>query len=91
MNSVWRVEFDDRASRELKDLGPSAERQIVRYLLKQLATTADPRRFGKPLAGHLHGTWRWRVGNYRILGEIHHGLLVVLVIRVGHRKDVYDF
>lgn len=90
MKSVWRVEFDERARRELKNLGPSTERTIVSYLLKRLATEADPRRFGKPLAGYLHGTWRWRVGDYRILGEIHEGLLVVLVVRVGNRKDVYD-
>ena len=90
MNSVWRVDFDDRASGELKNLGPSAERLIVRYLMKRIATSSDPRRFGKPLGGNLHGVWRWRVGDYRILGEIHESQLLVLVVRVGHRKDVYD-
>ena len=90
MNSAWRVDFDERASRELRNLGPSAERLIVRYLLKRVAASSDPRRFGKPLGRDLHGVWRWRVSNYRILGEVHENLLVVLVVRVGHRKDVYD-
>jgi mRNA interferase RelE/StbE len=91
VNSAWRVEFDDRAARDLKAIGPSAERAIVRYLLKRIATTADPRRFGKPLGGELHGFWRWRVKDYRIVGEIHDRVLLVLVVHVGHRKDVYDF
>jgi mRNA interferase RelE/StbE len=91
VSSAWRVEFDDRAARDLKSIGPAAEREVVRYLLKRIAGPADPRRFGKPLGRDLHGLWRWRVLDYRIIGEIQDGVLLVLVVRIGHRKDVYDF
>lgn len=91
MSSVWRVELEEAAGRDLKGLGPSAATQVVRYLREKLATTENPRRFGKSLGGKLHGLWRWRTGDYRIVGRVEDRVLVVHVIRVGHRKDVYDF
>ena len=50
----------------------------------------DPRRFGKALKANLAGLWRYRVGDYRVLCELRDNELVVLVIAVGHRRDVYD-
>ena len=90
MSSAWRVELDEAAQRDLNKLGPSTARQIARYLREKLATPENPRRFGKPLSGKLHGLWRWRAGDFRILGRIEVDVLVVFVIRVGHRKDVYE-
>jgi mRNA interferase RelE/StbE len=87
---AWRVELDEAAQRDLKKLGPSTARQIARYLREKLATPESPRRFGKPLSGKLHGLWRWRAGDHRILGRIEDHVLVVFVIRIGHRKNVYD-
>lgn len=90
MSLVWRVEVDERAGRELAKLGSRAAVQIARYLREKLATAESPRRFGKPLRGNQHGLWRWRAGDYRILGRIEEDVLIVFVVRVGHRKDVYD-
>src|SRR3984885_46335 len=52
---VWRVEFDADAVRDLRKLGATAERAILRYLRQRIATSDDPRRFGKPLTGDLKG------------------------------------
>ena len=49
-----------------------------------------PRRFGKPLRAELAGLWRYRVGDYRLLCQIKDKILLVLLISVGHRKNVYD-
>jgi mRNA interferase RelE/StbE len=86
----WRVEFDRDAARELRRLGTEAQRLILRYLRKRIATGNDPRRFGKPLLGDLKGLWRYRVGDYRIVARIEDDRLVVLVVKVGHRLNVYD-
>ena len=85
----WVYRFDERALKELKKLGRQAQRDIVAYLDERVAGDADPRRFGKGLRADLVGLWRYRVGDYRILCQIKDEQLLVLVVAVGHRKDVY--
>jgi len=87
---VWRVEFDRDAARDLRKLGATAGRAILRYLRERIATSEDPRRFGGPLTGDLKGLWRYRVGDYRVVASIEDDRLVVLVVTVGHRREVYE-
>jgi mRNA interferase RelE/StbE len=87
---IWRVEFDRDAARDLRKLGAEAERAILRYLRQRIATSEDPRRFGRALTGDLKGLWRYRVGAYRIVAAIEEDRFVVLVVTVGHRREVYD-
>ena len=87
---TWSVEFDDAAAKELHKLDRQAQQEILRYLRERIATDEDPRRFGKPLFRDLAGLWRYRVSNYRLICDIEDDKVVVLVIRVGHRKDVYE-
>jgi mRNA interferase RelE/StbE len=86
----WAYRFDEWALRELRKLDRQAQKEILAYLDKRIAGDEDPRRFGKSLHADLAGLWRYRVGDYRILCQIKDGLLVVLVISVGHRKNVYE-
>jgi mRNA interferase RelE/StbE len=86
---VWSIRFRASARRDLERLGPEAQRQILRFLRERIATDDDPGRFGKPLRGKLHGIWRYRVRHWRILCRIEKDRLVVLVIAVGDRRDVY--
>lgn len=87
MNWVYR--FDDRALKELRKRGKNAQRDIIAYLDDRIAGEGDPRRFGKGLKADLAGLWRYRVGDYRVLCQIRDGELLVLVVAVGHRRDVY--
>lgn len=86
----WAYRFDSRALKELKKLGPDVQREILAYLDGRVAGEAEPRRFGKGLKANLTGLWRYRVGDYRILCQIQDSELIVLVVAVGHRKDVYE-
>ena len=86
----WVYRFDERALKELKKLGKPAQMEIIAYLDKRVAGKEDPRRFGKSLRANLAGLWRYRVGDYRILCQITDGQLLILVVSVGHRKNVYD-
>ena len=86
----WTVEFDDRARRELRKLGAETQRTILKYLRERIAIAADPRQQGKPLRQNLAGLWRYRVGDYRLICRIEDNRLVVLVLQLGHRQDVYD-
>ena len=87
--AVWRVEFDRTAARDLRKLGLDAERRVLAWLRARIAGSDDPRRFGQPLTGDLHGFWRYRVGDYRIVAAIEDDRFVVLVVTVGHRREVY--
>jgi len=86
---TWKIEWDDRARRELRQLDHQVQRDILRYLRERIATDEDPRRFGKPLRGDRWGLWRYRIGAYRVVCCIEDDRLVVLVVRVGHRGQVY--
>jgi mRNA interferase RelE/StbE len=86
----WAYSFDARALHELQKLDRQAQKDIIAYMEKRIATKQDPRRFGKPLKADLAGLWRYRVRDYRILCQIKDEILLVLVVSVGHRKNVYD-
>lgn len=87
---TWTVEFDDAAAKELRKLDRQAQSDILRYLRERIATDEDPRRFGKPLSGEFAGLWRYRTREYRMICNIEDDKLIVLVVRVSHRKDVYE-
>lgn len=86
----WVYRFDDRALKELRKLGKKAQRDIIAYLDERITGEGDPRRFGKGLKADLVGLWRYRVGDYRVLCQIRDGELLILVVAVGHRRDVYE-
>jgi mRNA interferase RelE/StbE len=86
----WVYRFDERAFRDLRKLERQAQRHIIAYLDERVAGEADPRRFGKGLKAELAGLWRYRVGDYRIVCQIRDRELLVLVVAVGHRKDIYE-
>jgi mRNA interferase RelE/StbE len=86
---AWRVEFDGAAVRDLRKLGLDGERRILRYLRERISGSADPRRFGHALTGGRKGFWRYRVGDYRIVATIEDDRFVVLVVAIGHRREVY--
>ena len=85
----WVYRFDERAVKELRKLGKQAQRDIISYLDERIAVDEDPRRFWKGLRSDLAGLWLYRVGDYRIVCQILDGELIVLVVTVGHRRDVY--
>ena len=86
---TWIVEFDDAAAKEFRKLDYQAQKEILSYLRKRIATDKDPRRFGKPLSKNLSGLWRYRIRDYRVVCNIEDNQLLVLVVRVAHRKKVY--
>ena len=82
---MYAVEFLPSAARELSKLEPAVRRRLARRI-DRLAE--DPRAGAVKLRG-AEDTWRARVGDYRILYRVHDDRLLILVIRIGHRRDVY--
>jgi mRNA interferase RelE/StbE len=86
----WAYKLTERALKNLRRLSAADQRRAFRYLDERVTGDADPRRFGKALRGDLGGLWRYRVGDCRIICEIRDGELLVLVVAVGHRRDIYE-
>ena len=89
----YRVEYSDDAKKSLskmKKKDPMEALRIYNWIGKNLVDCDDPHRTGKALTGQFKGSWRYRVGDYRILAEIHDDVLVILLIDIGHRSTVYD-
>jgi len=86
---TWRVEITRTAEKQIQKLNRAAQESIVRFLRERIRLAENPRQWGKPLDGDKVGLWRYRVGDYRLICDIQDERITVLVIRVGHRKDVY--
>lgn len=90
MNLAWQIEFTETSLKQLKKLDKVATKRILDFIKARIATHNDPRVLGKALQGKSLGMyWRYRVGDYRLICDIQDHKLVILVVEVGHRKDVY--
>jgi mRNA interferase RelE/StbE len=87
---AWKVELDPAAERELDKLDPQIARRILAFLHGRLAMLDDPRSMGEALKGSKLGEyWKYRMGDYRIITSIEDGILRILVVRIGNRREVY--
>jgi mRNA interferase RelE/StbE len=86
---AWVCKFTETAQRELAGLDKQVQKEIVRYLEERIGTAVNPEQFGKPLRGDKWGSWRYRVGDYRLVCRIDRNILTVLVLNVGHRSKIY--
>jgi mRNA interferase RelE/StbE len=86
---AWRIELSSSAEKSLSKLDRQTAKRIVTFLRERVAASEDPRASGKVLTGPMAGRWRYRVGDYRIVCQIEDGRLLVLVLTIGHRSDIY--
>ncbi|WP_305146643.1 type II toxin-antitoxin system RelE family toxin [Anaerovorax odorimutans] len=86
---MFRVILTDKAIKSLKKLDKSNVRFILAWIRKNLEGCTDPRQHGKSLTGNHQGQWRYKAGTYRIIAEISDGEITILVLNVGHRKEIY--
>lgn len=85
----WIIEISRTAEKQIRKLDRKAQEGIIRFLRERVQPAEDPRQWGKPLRGDKRGLWRYRVGDYRLICDIQDEKITVLVLAVGHRKDVY--
>jgi mRNA interferase RelE/StbE len=86
----WRIEFAESVVKQLRKLDPALSRRLVRFLRERIASLDDPRSLGAALRGDDLGRfWKYRVGDYRIIAEIVDREIRIVVVRIGHRREVY--
>lgn len=85
----YNVEFSQRAVKDLKKLDKHTSALILGWVRKNLQGCENPRQFGKGLTANRSGEWRYRVGDYRLLAQIEDNVIRILILNIGHRKDIY--
>ena len=85
----WRLEYSNKARKQLGKMDEHQRNAIVRWMHKNIDGCANPRAHGRALVGDKAGYWRYRVGKYRVICELHDERLVVIALEVGHRGSVY--
>ncbi len=85
---AWQIRFSKAADKALRKLDRGTAAKVLDEL-EEVSHLENPRSKGKALVGNLAGLWRYRVGDYRIVCDIEDGVLVILVVDVAHRREVY--
>jgi len=86
---AWSVEFHPAARDEFAALDRPVQRRILRFIDDRLLAAADPRQLGKALTGEWAGHWKYRVGDWRMVARVRDERLVIYLVRIGHRREVY--
>ena len=86
---IYELKYEAKAVRQIRKLDPATRKLIKSWIEKNLLNTIDPRQHGKALTGTLGQYWRYRVGDYRILAEINDTEVVIIIIEIGHRREIY--
>ena len=86
---AWRIDITRTATRQITKLDRQAQESILTFLRERLAPAGNPRQWGRALQGEKRDLWRYRVGDYRLICDIQDKKITILVLELGHRKDVY--
>jgi mRNA interferase RelE/StbE len=87
---AWRIEVSDTAEKQLAKLDKPVAKRLRTFLLERLATLDDPRSIGQALKGSELGEfWKYRVGDWRLICQIKDDKILITVVRLGNRREVY--
>lgn len=86
----YSVEYTADAVKALKKLDKYTRSLILSWIEKNLVGCENPRAHGKELTANRSGQWRYRIGDYRVLAEIQDGKILILILDIGHRKNIYQ-
>ena len=86
----YTVLFTETAKKQLKKMDKSVSSLIIGWIEKNLVSCENPRQHGKGLTANRTGQWRYRIGDYRVLSKIDDKNIIILIIEIGHRKEIYN-
>ena len=86
---TYRVLFEKAATRTLSKMDRAQANLIVGWITKNLDGCENPRLHGKALQGNHRDKWRYRVGDYRLIAHISDTEITILILNIGHRRDIY--
>ncbi len=87
---AWKIELSAQVARELDKLDAPQTKRILKFLNERLTAMENPRSIGQAVRGsELGGFWKYRVGDYRLICKIEDDRLLILILRIGHRREIY--
>jgi mRNA interferase RelE/StbE len=86
---MYLVEYTPQAIKNLKKLDKHTSKLILAWIEKNLIGCSNPRQHGKGLLANRSGQWRYRLGDYRLIAEIKEEKITILILTIGHRKEIY--
>ena len=87
---AYDVHYSENARKELRKIDRHQAKIILAWIEKNLIGCENPRRHGASLGYDRKGEWRYRIGSYRLIARIHDNIVVIEIINIGHRREVYD-
>ena len=85
----YKINFSETSLKQLRKLDNLSRKRILNYVSDVLTKIENPRILGKALKGDLKGLWRYRIGNFRIVCQIQDNSLLILILKIAHRKEIY--
>lgn len=85
----YTVEYTQQAVKDLRKLDKQTRTFILSWVEKNLVNCENPRQHGKGFTANRSGQWRYRVGDYRLIADIQDDRVVILLLHIGHRRDIY--
>ena len=86
---TWTIKFIPKIKKELRKLDKKDAKAILDFLEKEVLSLEDPKTLAIQLKKNLKEFWKFRVGNFRIIADLQDNELIILVVKVAHRKEVY--
>ncbi len=84
---AYKIVYKESVEKDLKGLSREIKSKILDRIERDLS--ADPQGKGKPLKGNWEGLWRYEMQSYRVIYAIFEEESTILIVRIGHRKEVY--
>lgn len=85
---MWQLKVLKRAEKTLVKLDKPTQKKIIKYF-DEIKKLKDPFKKAKALTGELVGLWRYRIGDYRIICQINNKIITILILDIGHHKEIY--
>lgn len=86
---AWKIKWQHKAEKQFSRLPKKLQGRITRFTLERVALHPTPKSLAEPMAGEFTGLWRFRVGDYRLICDIQDETITIVVMSVGHRREVY--
>jgi len=87
---IWTIKYSREATKALKKMDRQQARRIQTFIKEKLMTAKDPKDLGEPLKGEILGLfWKFRIGDYRIIANIDQKEIIIQIIKIGHRREIY--
>jgi len=86
---AWKIRLEKNAQKELKKISQGDQLRIYGFLKNRLAVRDNPREIGDALSGPFKDYWKYHVGDYRLIALIEDEEIVITIVRIGNRREIY--